>query len=388
MPENEGQRKADKLDVRLNEAFERLEKRNESGTGRRDERITSSKSSPAGFFLAIFFSLIAMGAAGYAAYMVYMMPPVSGQIASLERRMEQLQADSREETGEVHRMLTALNKEVDQLRATRLEEVDAVKAQVDAAIAELRQSTGTSSEDWLMAEVEYLLRLANHRVLLERDPGGAVALFEAADRIVQDAEGITAFELRKAIASDIAKLKAVRSVDVDGIFVRLSALKGLVGDLRQRKLEYRPEPQETEATVDNGAPQGFIDRAMALLRQAGTKLGGLVQYRTGGEKIRPILPPEEEYYLRQNLVLKVQLAQLALLRGDQEIYARSLVESRRWVAGNFDPDDSVTKAVLQDIDELMNVDIAREMPDVSESLREARDLLADFHQVEDSGSGQ
>lgn len=378
MSDNEGQSKAGKLDVQLNEAFERLEKK----TDDRGRTIKTSKAPLVGSFLGIFLALVAIGMAGYAAWMVHRLPNVTNELQSVRGQLDAITERSRARGTR----LEALSDELDRLRESRSREIKAIERQVDSAINEIKRSMGTSSEDWLMAEVEYLLRLANHRVLLQRDPKGAIALFEAADKIVKDAEGITAFALRNAIASDIAKLNSVRDVDIDGIFVKLSALKGLVGDLRQKELVYTPD--RTEVSQTTVSADGVGEKALLLLEKAGARLADMVEFRSGGEKIKPVLPPEEEYYLRQNLILKLQLAQLALLRGDGKIFKDSLVEARQWVADNFSADDSVTEAVLNDIDEVMNVNIEREMPDTSGSLREVRKLLARFHQAEDSGAGQ
>lgn len=364
----------DKLDVQLNEAFERLEKRNEQ----QEPTIKTSgrTGSGPGSIIATLLSLIAIGIASYAVWMVYEMPDPTPQIAGVRQQVDEV-----ERTAASVQDVREMSRRLDGMRAAREEDLAAIQRDVDGALSEIRGQMGTSSEDWLLAEVEYLLRLANHRVLLEHDPEGAIALFEAADEIVRDAEGITAFALREAIANDIAKLKAVREVDTDGIFLELSALKGLVGQLEQPKLAF--EPKEIERADEPNEPAGLLDRSLAMLERAGARLASLVEYRSEGQKIRPVLPPEEDYYLRQNLILKLQLAQLALLRGEKEVYAASLAEARAWVLDNFQTDDRVTQAMIEGLDNLASIDISRDMPNVTDSLREVRALLASFHQAED-----
>ena len=74
----------------------------------------------------------------------------------------------------------------------------------------LNMST-TNREDWLMAEAEYLLRLANQRVLIERSATSAVGLLESADAIMEQvAAGLgdpELFAIRRAIAQDLAALR-------------------------------------------------------------------------------------------------------------------------------------------------------------------------------------
>lgn len=386
MTDDKAQSRANEANVQLNETFQRLEKK----TNGRDVTIKTSKPPVVGTFLGIFLALIAIGIGSYAVWMVRQLPDVAGEIPEVRGQVEAVA-----ERAKARRTrLNAVEDQLDRLRRTRAQEIDGIERRVDQAINEMRRSMGPSSEDWLIAEVEYLLRLGNHRVLLQQDPKGAIPLFEAADKIVKDTEGITAFALRKAIASDISKLESVRKVDVDGIFVKLSALKGLVGDLKQKELAYSGKtdqvgntPGTPEGEKQAPDPEGVWAQVVAMLEKAGARLADMIQFRSEGEKIRPILPPEEEYYLRQNLMLKIQLAQLALLRGDNEIFRNSLTEARQWVIDNFSENDSVTRAVLNDLDAIMDVNIEREMPDVSSSLREVRRLLSSFHQVEDNGAG-
>ena len=117
-----------------------------------------------------------------------------------------------------------------------------------------------------------------------------------------------------------------------------------------------------------------MQRLTGMLSAIGDQIAGLVDYRVSDERIRPVLPAKEEYYLRQNLVMKYQLAQLALLRGKQEIFVASVGDARVWVSRYFDDQDVETSAVLTTLNDLENIDITREIPDVSVSLRLVREV--------------
>ena len=108
----------------------------------------------------------------------------------------------------------------------------------------------------------------------------------------------------------------------------------------------------------------------------------LIDYRRNEIEITPILPPEEEYYLRQNLILKLQIAQIALLERNNEIFIVSLMESISWINKYFDPSDAATTAILTGLEELTAIDVQQDMPDVTGSLEEVRHLLGEFQQVE------
>jgi uroporphyrin-3 C-methyltransferase len=382
---------SDKLDVRLNEAFTRLEKQdmNEPKESPRSKPLQVSDSEPGAgsnvaSVLAVFLALIAIGMASYPIYHLFgpgvrttqraLGPLVDEQVAlsqTLSARLAAVQTAQSDQARQIQQRLEVLAGQ------SNLKPED-----LDTAVTKLRAEMlallGTSSQDWLYAEVEYLLRMANQRILMERDAAGARALLQAADEVVRDARGITAFDLRAAIAEDLGQLASVEALDVDGLYLRLMTLIRQVEALPQRTMRYASTDDQVvlERAVDASVAQRFSE----LLREAGARLSQLVDYRASGVVITPILPPREEYYLRQNLVLQLQMAQIALLRGDQAIYAGALAEAQTWVPAYFDVESTSTRAMMAALDGLAKTDIDRQFPDISASLQVAREHMAKFQQ--------
>jgi uroporphyrin-3 C-methyltransferase len=249
-----------------------------------------------------------------------------------------------------------------------------MKTELDTALGGLKQSLGSSSQDWLLAEAEYLIRLANQRIKMEQDTLGALALLSAADEIVQDSGGVIAFDLRKSLAEDMALLRGVGNLDTDGIFVNIGALINQVSHLKQKSLRFTPLEVERESEE----PQSTVGKIMAFLSAAGVRLTSLVDYRNDGTMVTPILPPSEDYYLRQNLVMKMQHAQLALLRRKQSIFDSSLQDSLAWIEQYFDPQNGVTMAMVETLQSLQSATIEKEVPNISGSLIEMRKLMDGF----------
>jgi len=342
-----------------------------------EERSSGSFAGVLGVFLA----LIAMGMASYPIYR--MMQPESPSttdqsVQQLAQQLAALQAGQQQQIERYEQRVQDLSTLVNEVQsgAARVEENAA------GLLVQLREEmlamAGTTSQDWLMAEVEYLLRLANQRVLMEKDPEGAIALLQAADEIVRDARGITGFELREALAFDLGQLESVERLDIDGLYLQLSVLARQVDQLTQKQQHFeagKPEPVMPVITT-----LSWAERLWGVVEDAGRRLATLVDYRRGAAVIIPILPPTEEYYLRQNLVLKFQLAELALLRGEQPIYGNALAEAGQWLPQYFDLQNPQAKAMQAAIEKLRSIDISRQMPDISGSLRVAREMMAKFSQ--------
>jgi len=89
-----------------------------------------------------------------------------------------------------------------------------------------------------------------------------------------------------------------------------------------------------------------------------------------------LLAPDQVSALRQGLMLELDLARAALVRGDEALYRQSLERTAHRVRQYFDPEDAATGALLQALEELAGQRIRVTYPDLSESLRRLREAKA------------
>jgi uroporphyrin-3 C-methyltransferase len=407
------------IDKRLDEAFTQLEKESDdipsSNSGSKNSQtsntgsvstVTENKantdgSTKSGAGLIVSFgmliSILALVVAGYAAYLIYEsnseLKEARTSVRSLETELANLKRTSDQKIEQLSVVLEQTTASISQIREVENTAIADLGASFEVATeqlrtelrAELNEGLGTSGEDWLLAEVEYLIRLANQRVLMERDVSGALSLLSSADEIVEQTTGIAAYELRESLAYDIANLKAVSDLDTDGIFLSLSAMASQVTELRRKRPELSPP---TQIQIDNGEAQNSYQQFLSLVNNIFGRVLNSVDYRRDGVAITPLLPPKEEYYLRQNLILKFEMAQLALLRNDQPVYHTSLSEAKLWIVKHFVETDPRTVALVTALDQLVEVEVDRSLPNISGSLRAVRGLLNTLHQQDSRGAGK
>ncbi len=355
--------------------------------------VESERSGPGNLAgtVALLLSLVAVGVAAFVLYRVMLMPAsatqqalavtardvasLNSELSSVITRVEDLQRQVNL-VGGVRERLDEITAELAAGGQVTPEDLAAVEQSFHGQLEQFRADAGVTPQDWLLAESEYLIRLGAQRVETEGDAAGALRLFRAADEILRAGEGVAAFDVRDALANDIAQLEAVVPVDIDGIFLRLGALKPQVFDLQRVEAQFEPAAEQSESAevVSDAA----MDRVGIFLSELGTRLLNLVDYRRDQNVITPALPPREEYYLRQNLILKLQLAQLAVLRGDQAIFDQSLNETVAWIESYFDPDHPVTISMLTSLQAVAASNVAMAMPDVSGSVRAVRAALDRF----------
>jgi uroporphyrin-3 C-methyltransferase len=193
---------------------------------------------------------------------------------------------------------------------------------------------------------------------MERDVSGALTLLKAADAILKELDDFALYQVRAQLADEILALENVESNDVQGLFLRLEAIKTEIS-AQNVKLP-RFEKDDLPAVAD--AQPGFF---AALWEQ----IGGYMRFRRfDGESVRPLLAPEEEAYLELNLRLMLERAQLAALRREQAIYEQSLQTAADWISSYLDLESPGVARSLEDLEALSNVILDQPLPDVSGSL--------------------
>jgi uroporphyrin-3 C-methyltransferase len=104
-------------------------------------------------------------------------------------------------------------------------------------------------------------------------------------------------------------------------------------------------------------------------------VSGLFRLREHAQAVQPMLPPDSEYFLRENLRLQLVAARLALLRGDRGQYRAALHTALAWLGDYFDASDAGVGRLKERLEQLAAVDIDPPLPDVSGSLRVLRQQI-------------
>jgi uroporphyrin-3 C-methyltransferase len=233
----------------------------------------------------------------------------------------------------------------------------------------------TDRSDWQLAEAEYLLQLANQRLLLGGDPRAALEQLQAADQILREQDDSGLLPVRGALAADIAALKALPALDIEGTYVAIAATAEQVAQLRL----IQPLAMATVARESEQPETGWSERLQHGLGAALAKLGQLVQIRRRDEPYRPLLAPEYEAALRQNLQLMLEQAQMALLAGNQTLYQHSQAKARDWLTTYYTLDRDATAVLVAEIDTLAEHAITVALPDISASRRALKAYLNARH---------
>ena len=241
----------------------------------------------------------------------------------------------------------------------------------------------TSREDWLLAEAEYLLKLANQRVLIEKSATGADALLTEADNILLGLEDPDLFPLRQAIANDLAALRLTKKIDIEGIYLALSALSLSVDELPAKPSRDDIHSQSLEITAENQeTPENnWLSTIKTSIAQFQNTVKEYIRITNHAEKPTPILVPELNQYARLNLRLLIEKSQLALLREQQKIYEESITHAMVWLRQYF-PDTHEVKAFEEQLERLQDRQVVTQLPDISGSLELIHSYIEKLHNLQ------
>ena len=244
---------------------------------------------------------------------------------------------------------------------------------LDNVLDQLSQEQETDERDWLHAETAYLLRVANQRLQLEGDVEGAAALLRTADQRLADADNPALTSVRREIANELAALDSVPRLDRTGVYLTLNAQQERVAGLR---LAQDVEERAVTSSIEQ-PPTGTFQRQLARF---GEELKDLVMIRHHDEALEALVTPEQESYLRQSLRLVIEQAQLALLKEEQGLYEASIDKALELLDSYYDTSREEAQRVVERLEELQQVTVEPELPDISGSQQAMADFIENRHE--------
>ncbi len=311
---------------------------------------------PKGRALAGFTALLALGALAGVGYLYYLLVYL-GPMDELQRRVSGLESGLLRSSNALADLKREQRRGIEVAAAAQRQRLQELEQALAGALSEAAASAPPSPQQWKLAEVEYLLRIANHRLLMERDVDAAVGLLSAADDILRELDDFALHPVRAALADELLSLRSVRGNDVQGIYLRLEAVKERLIALPLELPGYFGTPPP----VQEPAPEGLWETLSA-------ELASYLQVRRFDGARKPLLAPEEAVYLELNLRLMLERAQLAALRRQQVVFEASLGTAREWLLEYVDQGEPVVTQAVSEIDGLLEVQLDEPLPDISASL--------------------
>jgi uncharacterized protein HemX len=284
---------------------------------------------------------------------------------SIARRVRVIEDDARDARTIARQSQDALRDA--QARIAQLEARLAESQSQQLALEAQYQDLSRNRDEWQLAEIEQVLAIASQQLQLAGNVRAALLALQLAEARLARADRPQFLPVRRALARDIERLKALPVVDVAAMSMRIN---GLIAAVDALPLAFEERGERPGAVRKEASPDaGFWSRLGA---EVWSEIRQLVVVRQMNAPEPPLLPPAHAYFLRENLRLRLLNARLTLLARDEAGYREDLRAAQAWLARYFDPKARQSVDAQAQLKALAAASISFEMPTISESLEAVR----------------
>lgn len=263
---------------------------------------------------------------------------------------------------------------------TRLSEVSLQRAQLE----ELMQSLSRSRDENLVVDVESDLRLAQQQALLSGSAEPLLAALKSADMRLTRAAQPRLNPLQRAVTRDIDRIKRASVTDVPALMLKLDELARLIDELpvandmatnalaRSQPATNAAPQRDAPASGKSWLPGVDLTALQAWSgRVAGnvwTEASQLLRVSRIDQPEAALMAPEQSFFLRENLKLRLLNARLALLSRQTDAARADLTNASVWMGKYFDPAARKTQAAIQLLAQVQSQLKSTELPRIDETL--------------------
>ncbi|MEI6859115.1 MAG: uroporphyrinogen-III C-methyltransferase [Shewanella sp.] len=301
-----------------------------------------------GFLFNLIFILLLTFATCGGGYYLYQ------ELLVQKEKSQALALELKQALSEPAKKITRLERKQQQLANSTNSGIDKLtnnQIQLSQRVAKLAQR---NPNHWMAEEAKYLVRMAGNKLWLEKDPSTSASLLKAADDRIESMKDPSLTSLRKALASDIAAVSAIKSTDIAGTVLTLD---NMIEHLSLLPLNRVDITNAANQTISPKMTESIDDWQDNLAKSWKAFIDDFVVIRKRTTDITPILTPDQQWYLVENIRNKLLQSQLALHRQDQVNYRQSLTLARKWIYQYFDLSNTQTEEILAALDALSTLEI-------------------------------
>ncbi|MBE8554815.1 MULTISPECIES: uroporphyrinogen-III C-methyltransferase [Vibrio] len=316
--------------------------------------------------IAIAISIIFSG--GIAFQMQQKSAEYSAEIAALQVELKNTQSA-------VNKDLQTIKQETIQEASHAVEKTQVVQSQQQKSIQSLQLAVadvkGRRPNDWLLAEADYLVKLAGRKLFLEHDAVSATKLMESADQRIAALNDPSLVSLRQSMTNDITKLRTIPLIDRDGLVLRITSLQQQVDHLPLANA-ILPEAAVVKKKAVSGDINDWQNNLMTSMKDFSENF---ITFRSRDGEVIPLLSPEQHFYLRENIKGKLETAIRAVYKEQGDVYNAALKTANEWSTAYLNQDNQSVIEFEKAIKQLSEQNISVKYPVKLESQNELSDVI-------------
>lgn len=287
----------------------------------------------------------------------------SASLSQLKNQMEQSLNDQQALFSEQLRQVKEQTTTDSQVKITQL----------NNSIAELEMRIKQRQpSDWLLHESEYLIRIAARTLWLEHDTTAAIGLLNDADARLTELNDPAFLPVRELIHQDIKALEIMPKLQTDEIVLALMAMNKQVSILPLALVDLQKTNNQEE---DFELSDDINDWQSNLSKTWERFLDDFIRVRQRSGSIDPLMAPEQQEHLKQNLSLKLQLAIWAASERKGDIYHKTLADVEQWLSEFFEMQNSYNQRFMDALNTLQKQHVSYNYPSELSSLSAIRSIM-------------
>jgi uroporphyrin-III C-methyltransferase len=284
------------------------------------------------------------------------------QLTAIQKQMAVLQS-------EIAGKEDHYNKALADFSDLHTQKSEVTRKEISDKVMQVQRQLGKTRGDWLIADAEYLLSVANERLHLVGDINTTREALEAADQRLRESGDAGTITIREQISKEISQIQGIKLPDIVGLYSSIQALESEVPKLAL-VLPYSGKPltppEETTSSTPTEDPDDLITGAIH-------ELEGIVTIKRSDKPIKEILTQEQAEFIREQLKVKLEMVKVALVGQNDALYQAILADLKTWVSQHF-TDNEVSKGFIGEIGRLQSIKLRSQLPDISGSLKKLRDV--------------
>lgn len=357
-----------------------LNEQQEQGAG----ETKAVRRARSGFWFGVIILLIIVGVAGAGFYLfTQLRDRQEGLGGEVKGEMSKQIHDYQDQLNAIQNQLAALEaniagkdthftKTLADFSQLHNEKLESTRKELMDSIRYIQRQLGKTRGDWLVADAEYLLSVANERLHLIGDVNTTREALEAADQRLRESGDAGTIKVREQIAKEIAMLRNVTVPDVVGLYASIQSLESHVDKL-SLFLPYSGKPLIPSKEIHDHADESASADEHKLLDSAISKLEGIVTIRHSDQPVKEILTPEQAQFIREQLRVKLEMVKISLVQQNEALYQSSITDAKSWTESHFTKNEDA-KAFLAELNKFSAIKITSQFPDISLSLKMIRDI--------------
>jgi uroporphyrin-3 C-methyltransferase/uroporphyrinogen III methyltransferase/synthase len=330
----------------------------------------------------------------------------SHELRSLRTEVAQRLQTGDNSSNELKGVLKVVQESTKELQA-KVSVLDSKQAESQSqqlALEQMYQDLNKNRDDWALSEIEEVLSTADQQLELAGNVQGALIALQNADKSLSRSDKPQFIAIRRALARDIDRLKALPTVDIAGIAVRLDSAIGQVDSMpllidekpvesatQPRAVHLAPRPAKavtgktastaaaTEASTESAWSKwvaGAQDTWQSMSTEMWSEIKQLVRIREVQTPEAILLSPSQAYFVRENLKLRLLNARLGLLSRNEFAFRNDLSAAQDSIAKYFDTRAKQVQNTQSLLKQVQGSNLAIQMPTLAESINAVRNYKA------------